>query len=297
MLTDDQEYILHRGDCIPFMAGSAEPFADLAVFSPPFPQLYAYTSQESDIGNSDDFRGDAKIHLSFFFRAIRKAVRPGRVVAVHCMQIPRMKRAGGMGLFDFRGLLIRLGERAGLVFEYDWAIRKNPQAQAITTKSRELQFAGLESDRAASRGALADYILKFRLPGENPAPVTHGDVSRNDWISWAECTWDAKKYPVGARLTMTLNTDEGKSEDDTRHICPMQLSIIDRLVRLYSNPGEVVLDPFTGIGSTGVVSLKLGRRFVGCELKREYQDAAIGNLNRALAIRRESERTLFDTVA
>ena len=153
------EYRIHFGDCIPHMMTMPPACIDFAVFSPPFPSLYAYTSKAEDIGNSEDLKGEAKLHLSFFYNAIRRILKPGRVMMVHVMQIPRMKRSGEVGLFDFRGLNIRLGERAGLVFEYDWAVRKNPQAQAIRTKSRELQFVGLESDRAKSRGALPDYLL------------------------------------------------------------------------------------------------------------------------------------------
>ena len=147
LLNDGQEWALHRGDCIPHMMDDMPPASvDLAVFSPPFPSLYAYTSESSDIGNSEDLKTEAKIHLSFFYRALARVVKPGRAIVVHVMQIPRLKRSGGVGLHDFRGLNIRLGERSGLVYEYDWSVRKNPQAQAIRTRSRELQFAGLESD-------------------------------------------------------------------------------------------------------------------------------------------------------
>lgn len=292
-LDPDEPYRLHFGDCIPHMASMPAACIDLAVFSPPFPSLYAYTSQAEDIGNSEDLKGEAKLHLSFFYRQLARVVKPGRACVVHVAQIPRMKRSGEVGLFDFRGLNIRLAERSGLVFEYDWAVSKNPQAQAIRTKSRELQFAGLESDRARSRGALPDYLLKFRAPGENAVPVdSEGEVSRNDWIKWAESCWPW----TDIRETDTLNVSEGRGEDDTKHICPLQLSVIDRLVRLYSNPGEIVFSPFSGIGSEGYVALKLGRRFYGCEIKREYYDAAIANLDRALVARQDQSRTLFDLI-
>lgn len=277
LLRPDQTWHIHHGDCIPHMAAMPRGSVDMAVFSPPFPSLYAYTSKAEDIGNSEDVAGEAKLHLSFFFRQLARIVKPGRVVVVHVMQIPRMKRAGGQGLYDFRGLNIRLGERAGLIYEYDWAVRKNPQAQAIRTKSRELQFAGLESDRAKSRGALPDYLIKFRATGDNEIPIqSKGQVSRNDWIKWAECCW------ADINETDTLNVREGRGEEDTKHICPLQLGVIERLVKLYSNPGEIVFSPFTGIGSEGYVSLKLGRRFYGCEIKDEYLAAAQRNLDRAI---------------
>lgn len=262
---------------------------DLAVFSPPFPAMYAYTSSERDIGNSEDFRGDAKLHLSFFYKQLVRIIKPGRVVVVHVMQIPRMKRSGEVGLHDFRGLNIRIGERAGLVYEYDWMVRKNPQAQAIRTRSRELQFAGLESDRAKQRGTLNDYLIKFRAPGENAIPIRSKDqVSRNDWISWAEGCWQ------DIRETDTLNVKDGRGDDDTKHICPLQLPVIERIVRMYTNPGELVFSPFAGLGSEGYVSIKLGRRFYGCELKDEYYTAAIANLERAIRDRDNSEQLAFD---
>lgn len=183
MLQDDERFAIHLGDCIPHMAEMTAASMDMAVFSPPFPSLYAYTDLPSDIGNSEDMKGETKLHLSFFYRQLARIIKPGRVIVVHVAQIPRMKRTGGAGLYDFRGLNIRLAERSGLVFEYDWAVRKNPQSQAIRTKSRELQFSGLESDRAKSRGSLPDYLLKFRAAGENAVSIDSSEqVSRNDWI-------------------------------------------------------------------------------------------------------------------
>ena len=281
---------LHEGDCIPHMAEMPSSSVDMAVFSPPFPSLYAYTSEASDIGNNEDLKGEAKLHLSFFYNQIRRIIKPGRVCVVHVMQIPRMKRSGSVGLFDFRGLNIRLGERAGLVYEYDWCIRKNPQAQAIRTKSRELQFSGLESDRAKSRGALGDYLIKFRTPGENNFRINDtGEVSRNDWIEWAECCW------MDIRETDTLNVKAGRGEDDTKHICPLQLNVIDRLVRIFSSPNEIVFSPFAGIGSEGYIALKRWRRFYGCELKPEYIVAAKQNLKAAVMERCEGQGLFEDT--
>jgi len=288
LLNNDQEYKIHHGDCITHMADMPAESVDMSVFSPPFPALYAYTSEAGDIGNSEDLKHEAKVHLSFFYRQLARVLKPGRVVVVHVMQIPRMKRTGGVGLFDFRGLNVRLGERAGLVYEYDWCVPKNPQAQAIRTKSRELQFAGLETDRAKQRGSLPDYLIKFRAPGENEVRInTANEVSRNDWIEWAEAAWN------GIRETDTLNVREGRSEEDVKHICPLQLEVIDRLVRLYSNPGEIVFSPFTGIGSEGYIALKRGRRFYGCELKEKYHATALANMERAITARASEQAGLF----
>lgn len=286
--TDDLFHV-HHGDCIPHMLEAMpEHSVDFAVFSPPFPSLYAYSDAEGDIGNVDSMGGEAAVHLSFMFNGLMRVLKPGRAAVVHVCQIPRMKRSGGVGLCDFRGTNIRLGERAGLVYEYDWCVRKNPQAQAIRTRSRELQFSGLENDRAAQRGTLCDYLIKFRKPGENAVKIdSKNQVSRNDWIAWAEGCWD------DIHETDTLNTAAAKSEEDTKHICPLQLEVIRRCVLLYSNPGEIVFSPFAGIGSEGFMSLggkspKTGkciheqRRFYGCELKPEYHAQAIRNLELAV---------------
>lgn len=288
-MNDQQKaWKIYHGDCIEHMATLPDDSFDFSVFSPPFPSLYAYSDSEKDIGNSEDFAGDAKLHLSFFYRQLGRIIKPGRAIVVHVMQIPKLKRSGGVGLFDFRGLNIRLGERAGLIYEYDWAVRKNPQAQAIRTRSRELQFVGLERDRAKCRGTLQDYLIKFRVPGENATPVNQkGQVTRNDWIQWAEGTWS------DIRETDTLNVKDGRGEDDTKHICPLQLSVIERLVKLYTDPGEIVFSPFTGIGSEGYVSVKNERRFYGCELKDEYYEAACKNLSTAEASK-ETQYALFE---
>lgn len=289
ILANGTQWHIAPKDCIEHMATLPDACFDFSVFSPPFPSLYSYTSDACDIGNSENFRTEAKLHLSFFYNHLARVIKPGRAIVVHVAQIPRLKRSGEVGLHDFRGLNIRLGERGGLIYEYDWLVEKNPQAQAIRTRSRELQFAGLETDRARCRGALGDYLIKFRIPGDNQIPVTgNHQVSRNDWIDWAECSWS------NIRQTDTLNTAEAKGEDDTRHICCLQLPVINRLIRLYTNPGEIVFSPFAGIGSEGYEALKLGRRFYGCEIKQEYIAAAKRNLSKMEASNRSQEAmTLF----
>ena len=287
-ILNGKNWHIHHGDCIPHMASDMPAESvDFAVFSPPFPSLYAYTSEACDIGNTAVVDAEARIHLSFFYKALRRILKPGRVAIVHVCQIPRMKRAGEVGMCDFRGLNIRIGERAGLVYEFDWLIRKNPQAQAIRTRSRELQFAGLEADRANTRGTIADYLIKFRAPGDNKNPINaKGQVSRNNWIDWAESAW------MDINENDTLNYKLGKGEEDTKHICPLQLEPIRRCVLLFSNPGEIVFSPFTGVGSEGFMALggtspKTGRcvadprRFYGCEIKPEYLKQATKNLSAA----------------
>lgn len=298
LLGDGETWKINHGDSIIHMAEEMpEKSVDFAVYSPPFPAMYAYGQSEADIGNVDTMGAEAKLHLSFFYRSLARVLKPGRVAITHVMQIPRMKRAGEVGLYDFRGLNIRLGQRCGLIYEYDWSVRKNPQSQALRTKSRELQFVGLESDRSKTRGALADYLIKFRAPGENEVPIdAEGQVSRNDWIKWAESSWD------DIQETDTLNVAAGRSEADTKHICPLQLEVVRRCVLLFSNPGEIVFSPFAGIGSEGFMAIggtspKTGRRvadprrFYGCELKKEYFDAACRNLSK-VEVHRTEQKTL-----
>ena len=293
MLHSEELYRIVLEDCITHMATMPDACMDMSVFSPPFPALYAYTSESCDIGNSEDLKGEAKLHLSFFFRQLRRIIKPGRVIMVHCMQIPRLKRTGETGLYDFRGLLIRLAQRAGLVYDYDWLISKNPQTEAIRTKSHTLQFASLGRDRVKVHGQLGDYMIKLFAPGDNAVPVVgDGEVSRQQWIDWAESAWPWRG-DAAIRQTRTLNAAEGRAEEDTKHICPLQLDVIERCVRLYSNQGEIVFSPFAGIGSEGYVALKLGRRFYGCEIKPEYHAAALKNMQRALDEIGQKQNPLF----
>jgi len=287
-LASCEPFCVRNEDCITWMGTQNPAQMDMAIFSPPFPSLYAYTSQPEDIGNSEDVATEAKLHLGFFYHQLARVMKPGRVIIVHVMQIPMLKRTGGIGLFDFRGLNIRLGQRAGLVYEYDWLVRKNPQSQAIRTRSRELQFAGLESNRRRSRGALGDYLIKFMAPGEDDAPLEGKSVTRDQWIDWAESAW------LDIRETDTLNVAEGRGEDDTKHICPLQLEVIRRCVLLFTQEGETVFSPFAGIGSEGYVALKHGRRFVGCEIKAEYVIACLRNCERALQSHADDQKTLYD---
>lgn len=289
-----ENWTIHDGDCIPHMLSEMPAQSvDFAVFSPPFPSLFAYTSEECDLGNSEDLKGEAKIHLGYFYRGLARVLKPGRVAVVHVMQIPGLARNGVKGTFDFRGLNIRLGQRAGLVYQYDWLYTKNPQAQAIRTHSHKLLFVTLERDRSVSCGAFGDYLIKFIQAGDNESPIcSAGEISRQDWIEWAEASWTWQDI----RETDTLNTAEAKGDKDTKHICPLQLGVIRRLIKLYSNPGDIVFSPFAGIGSEGYEALKLGRRFYGCEIKPEYIATMRQNLSRAERMRQEEQKSLFDQV-
>jgi DNA modification methylase len=269
-----EKWALYNGDSAEVLPDLPAHSIDLAVFSPPFGSLYTYSATDRDLGNS---AGDEQFwqHFGFISRELCRVMKPGRNVCVHVAQIPSQKAKDGViGLKDFRGDTIRHFQSEGFVYHGEVCIDKDPQAQAIRTKSKGLLFNQMRRDAAWSRPALADYILIFRAPGENAVPI-HPDISNDDWISWARPIW------YGIRETETLNVAEGREADDERHICPLQLGTIERCVRLWSNPGETILSPFAGIGSEGYVAVKQGRQFIGAELKPSYWRAGVRNLKRA----------------
>ncbi len=280
ILDDQLAWELREGDCIKLMAECPDGSFDMAVFSPPFASLFAYTDKLADIGNSHYDDGEFKLHMMYFWKQLERVMKQGRMVCCHIAQVVWTKRTFNReGLKDLRGLMIRLAERVGLWYHGEAGIHKNPQSQAIRTKSKGLLFARLEDDHLNSRPALADYVLFFKKPGDVAVPVQSNlsdtgkrQDERNMWIKWAKPFWD------DIRETDTLNVRGTKGADDTKHICPLQLEVIQRCVRLYSNPGEIVLSPFAGIGSEGYVSLLEQRRFLGMELKPEYAEAARKNL-------------------
>lgn len=259
----------------------------LSVFSPPFLSLYTYSPTERDLGNSGD---STKFwtHFQYITDHLYRVTKPGRNVCIHVQQISTTKvNHGFIGLQDFRGDTIKHFQEAGFYYYGEVCIDKDPQAQAIRTKAKTLLFVQLRRDSADVRPALADYIIIMKKPGDN-AEAVHPDIDNNQWIEWARPIW------YGIRETQTLNYREARTEDDERHIAPLQLGTIERCIRLWSNPGDLVLSPFAGIGSEGYVSILHNRRFVGCELKPEYWRVAVKNLRQAEQ-RRESG-TLLDLI-
>jgi hypothetical protein len=273
------------GDSTERIAELANNSIGLSVYSPPFASLYTYSNSERDLGNS---RTVAEFfqHYGFIIAELLRITMLGRNTCVHVQQIAAMlERDGYIGIKDFRGDVIRAYEAAGWIYDGEVCIDKDPQAQAIRTKAKALMFVQLHKDSAWSRPALADYILKFRKPGANPAPI-QPDVSNEEWIQWARPIW------YGIEENDTLQYTTARDAEDERHICPLQLGTIERCIRLWSNPGDLVFDPFTGIGSTGYEAVRLGRRFVGCELKPSYWRIAVKNLDKAE--HNKAQPTLFD---
>lgn len=283
MTTTDDMYVtdeksgdswrLMLGDSCERLAELPDDSVDLSVCSPPFAQLYNYSPSPRDLSNSAS-RDEFFEHYAFIIREQLRVTKPGRLACVHVQQITLQKVMHGViGLTDFRGQIIQAFQDAGWIYHGEVTISKDPQAQAIRTKSQSLLFVTLRRDSSMTRPALADYLLQFRAPGDNEVPIK-AECSNEEWIQWASPVW------LDIRETNTLNAAAGRDERDERHICPLQLDLIDRCVRLWSNAGETVLSPFAGIGSEGYGAVKRGRRFIGIELKPSYWRTACANLAR-----------------
>ena len=273
-VTDDaygESWRLMLGDSCERLAELADDSIDLSVYSPPFASLYTYSPSLRDLGNCST-RGEFIEHYGFIIREQLRVTKPGRNACVHVQQITTTKATHGqMGLTDFRGDVIRAYQAAGWIYYGEAAVNKDPQAQAIRTKSHALMFVTKERDAAGLRPALADYLLIFKKPGDNEVPIK-GDVTNEEWIEWAQPVW------WNIRETNTLNARVAREDADERHIAPLQLDFIERCIRLWSNRGETVLSPFAGIGSEVYMAVKLGRRGIGCELKPSYWRTAVDNL-------------------
>lgn len=295
-------WAMYRGDSVIVLAnrkGGNPPIKDetvgLSVFSPPFPGMYAYSDSAQDVGNC---RGIDELieHFGFMVPDLLRVTMPGRACCIHLAQEPVFKgRDGYVGLRDFRGKVIQLMESHGWIYNGEVTIDKDPQLKAIRTKDHSLLFKTLSTDSSACRPALADYLIKFVKPGSNPVPIpsgtharwnpTGGWITSEEWIEWAAPVWYRAMpgYPGGIRESDVLNVRAGRGDKDEKHLCPLQLGVIERAVKLWSAPGDLVLSPFAGIGSEGVVALKFDRRFVGVELKESYWRVAVENLSTAKA--------------
>lgn len=275
------------GDSTEVLRGIPDNSVGMSVFSPPFLSLYTYSASERDLGNC---RTDAEFwkHFDFIVRELFRVLMPGRIVAFHCMVIPAMKEKDGfIGLKDFRGDLIRFFKRRGFIHHSEHVIWKDPLVEATRSKALGLMHKQLCKDSAMCRAGIPDYLVAMRKPGVNPQriahakgqdhwagdnPPIHGNLSHERWRRYASPVW------MDIDQTDTLNVVAAREEDDQRHICPLQLGVIERALWLWSNPGDVVLSPFAGIGSEGVVSLRMKRRFIGIELKPAYYTQAVKNL-------------------
>lgn len=275
---ETEHFRLIHGDSIEAMADMEPASVDLAVFSPPFSSLFTYSSETADMGNcTDEGEAEFSIHFAHFAERLCRVMKPGRVVALHLAQLVAFRaRHGRKGIRDFRGQTILEMERAGFHFYGEFVIPKNPQAAAIRTKSERLQFAQFTRDSLESSPALNDYMLEFRKPGQQAVPVKN-DVSNEEWIRWASGVWD------GIHETDVLSYHAARSDADEKHVCPLQLPVIERCIRLWSNPGEVVFTPFAGIGSEVYTAIRQRRFGLGVELKAEYFAQAVRHCERAVS--------------
>lgn len=312
---------LYLGDCVEQIDNVESDSVGLSVFSPPFPGMYVYSNSAHDMGNVKSIQ-EMVDQFSFLMspEKMLRVLMPGRSVFIHITQaVAQKQRDGYMGMKDFRGPLIAMMEDNGWHYYGEITIDKNPQLKATRTKDHGLMFKSLASDSAKMHVAMPDIVLQFRKPGENPVPIKAGIsekygnpdgwISSEEWINWARPVWYASDYMPGtwkegytgdpcpdgiAEGDVISNFRHARETDDERHLCPLQLGVIERIVKLWSAPGETVLSPFAGVGSEGHVSILNNRKFIGMELKKSYWNQAIKNLRNAEIDYKSQNLTLFD---
>jgi len=305
-----ESFAVFCGDCIEVMAGMPDACVHLSIYSPPFGGLYNYSSNERDLSNCDDYDQFFE-HYAFVVRDLARITMPGRITAVHCMDVPK-SNSGTDAMLDFPGDIIRLHQREGWEYTGRRMIWKEPLAVRLRTMQKNLAHASLVADSIDCGVASGDFLLSFRRKGKNPIPVQHpvgmidyagervppsdllpyrgwtGKQTENRWSHWiwrqyADCMWD------DIRMLRTLPYREARDSEDEKHVHPLQLDVIDRCVELFSNRGETVFTPFMGVGSEVYSPILLGRRGVGVELKPSYYRQAVKNVQMAAAGRKDIE--------
>lgn len=274
----NDKFTMINGDCCEVLQGIPSDSIHYSIFSPPFASLYTYSASDRDLGNCASYEEFFE-HFGFMLAELHRVMMPGRNVSMHCMLLPTSKtRDGFIGLYDFRGELIRAMVQTGFIYHSEVVIWKDPVTAMQRTKALGLLHKQLKKDSCMSRQGVPDYVVTFRKPGDNPERVTHDNASFpvQDWQQYASPVWH------DINPSDTLQYRSARENDDERHICPLQLEVIRRCLRLWSNEGDTVLSPFAGIGSEGYEALRFGRRFVGVELKESYYRQAVLNLHSAL---------------
>lgn len=298
----NDKYAIYNGDCVEVMADMPDKSIDCSVYSPPFGGLYQYSSSERDLSNSDNYETFLD-HYEFVIKDISRITKPGRMTCVHCMDVPR-SNSGTDSYIDFPGDIIRMHERNGFRYCGRHAIWKEPLAVRLRTMQKNLAHASLVADSMDCGVASADYLLMFRRDGVNQIPVTHqigmteyagmreipshlykykGYIGKQTenlfshwiWRQYADCMWD------DIRIGRVLPYKQSRDPEDEKHVHPLQLDVIERIVQLRTNPGEVVFTPFMGVGSEIYIPVLLGRRGIGVELKESYYNQAVRNLEHA----------------
>lgn len=272
MKTDAYELI--HGDCVEEVGKLDSDSVDFSVFSPPFASLYTYSDSLRDMGNcrTDD---EFYTHFNFLIKELYRVLKPGRLVSFHCMNLPTSKANHGyIGLRDFRGEMIHAYQKEGFIYHSEVCIWKDPVTAMQRTKALGLLHKQLKKDSCMSRQGIPDYLVTMRKPGDNPSPVTNTNESFpvHEWQKIASPIW------MDINPSDTLQFRSAREHDDERHICPLQLEVIRRALRLWSRPGDLVLSPFMGIGSEGYCAIEMGRKFIGIELKQSYFNQAVKNI-------------------
>lgn len=276
---EGENYSIYQADCVDFARQMPDNSIHLSVYSPPFANLYIYSDSIRDMGNSANDQEFLE-HYAFLVEQLHRITKPGRLSCVHCKQLVNYKGRDGMaGLRDFRGEIIRAHTDAGWAYHSEVCIWKDPVIEMQRTKAHGLLYKQLRADSTFSRMGMPEYILVFRKwaeEGQEVEPVGHTPENFNldQWQRWASPIW------TDIRQTNVLNCEQARDSQDEKHICPLQLDVIERCLVLWSNPGDIVFSPFMGIGSEGYQALKYGRKFVGTELKDTYFETAKSYLRR-----------------
>lgn len=270
-------WAMYHGDCVEVTKGLPDNSIGYSIFSPPFSSLYTYSPSERDMGNC---KSDAEFfrHFGFLVEQLRRVMKPGRDISFHCMLLPTSKAVDGVvGLRDFRGDLIRCFQSHGFVYHSEVVIWKDPVTAMQRTKALGLLHKTVRNNASMARQGIPDYLITMRAPGEVMDRVTH------DPKEYPVEKWQKVASPVWMDIDQsdTLQYRSAREHEDERHICPLQLGVIRRGIELWTNPGDTVLSPFAGIGSEGYVSIEMGRKFIGVELKESYYNQACINLNNA----------------
>lgn len=276
--TIEKQYAIYNGDSCEIIKNIPDNSIHYTIFSPPFANLYTYSNSDRDMGNS---RGDDEFyeHFKFLAKELHRVTMPGRLLSFHCMDLPLMKeRDGVIGLKDFPALVRQVFEDCGFIYHSKVTIWKNPVTEMQRTKALGLLHKQIRKDSTMNRQGIPDYIVTMRKPGENPERVshTHETFPVDVWQNYASPVW------MDIRQSDTLQKKSARTDKDERHICPLQLEVIQRCIELWTNPNDIVFDPFGGIGSTPYVALTLGHRTISSELKESYFIQMKGNCEEAL---------------